>query len=144
MAARRGCASPSPGREEGKKGKRGARSAWREAPLGERRGARPALGGFSGVCWTRTGGGGRAAWEEERSGKGGVGVGARPERALEVSGARAARDEQALGSWAPGVASAGAEGPSHPRTELRCGCRASPGTHLGVRSSHVLRQSPRV
>lgn len=74
------------------------------------------------------------AWEEKRPGKGGAGVGARPEDGHWSPGGPArARRRQGRGTRAPGVASASAEGlPGHPRTDLRSGCGAPPGTHLGV------------
>ena len=78
MAARRRCASRIPGREEGKKGSPYAERVEGSPASGEE-GARLAPGGCSGVCRTPISGGGRAAREEERPGKGGAGAGPRPE-----------------------------------------------------------------
>lgn len=106
VAAGRGCAAPA---SKGKRGRSGllAPSARREAQLGSRRGRASRGDGSSGAFWS--GGGERAAWEEELPGKGGAGVGARPEdehwKFPELGSAVRARQRQERGA------------PGHPRSD---------------------------
>lgn len=95
-----------------------------EGSPAEEEGARPARFCSSGAFW----GGGveRAAWEEERWGKGGAGVGATPEdepcKFPEPGPAGASAAE--AGTW-------GSRAPPQ-RPAGQAGCRESPGTYLGV------------